>query len=368
MRRIVILTQPLHINYGGVLQAYALQRVLRGMGHDVVTDRHRNSLSRRLVPVWCRNFVGDFARYLINKIRGVTPKHELIDHVGANFIRFVAEHMECVELFDRNGSVREELLERFDTYVVGSDQTWRPSCNVGEQGIYFLDFVRGRDLRRVAYSASFGVDNLGEYSVALKSRCGELLKEFDAVSLREESGVRLCREEFGVDASHTLDPTLMLERGAYEELASGEDKRHGFVGSYILDSSAAKRAVEDRVANVLHLDKFEIGANYTSVESWIAAYRDADFIVTDSFHGTVFSIIFERPFISIVNPERGASRFYSILEALGCEDRAVSVGRGDLEAEVTRLVGEPIDWRAVKQKLESLKQSSLSFLREALNN
>lgn len=363
----MILTQPLHINYGGVLQAYALQRVLRDMGHDVVTDRHRNSLSRRLVPVWCRNSVGDLARYLINKIRGVTPKHELIDHVGGNFTRFVAEHMECVELFDRNGNVIGRVLERFDTFVVGSDQTWRPSCNVGEQGIYFLDFVRGRDLRRVAYSASFGVDNLGEYPAALKSRCGDLLKAFDAVSLREESGVRLCREEFGVDASHTLDPTLLLERGGYEELCACEDKRHGFVGSYILDGSATKRAVEGRVANALNLYKFEIGANYSSVESWIAAFRDADFIVTDSFHGTVFSIIFERPFISIVNPERGASRFNSLLGSLGLEARAVSVG-DDMEAEVTRLVGEPIDWRAIKQKLESLKQSSLSFLREALNN
>ncbi len=365
MRRIAILTQPLYLNYGGVLQAYALQRVLREWGYDVTTDSHRNSLARRVVPRWCRNAIGDFVRRAVNRLRGVTPHHALFEQVGGNFTRFIESHLSTVELFDRNGVVRSECKGLYDTYIVGSDQTWRESCNVGELMHYFLDFVAGEDVRRVSYAASFGVDNLSEYTSSQKHRAAELLTLFDAISLRESSGVRLCREEFGVEAQQVLDPTLLLRRGDYELLAQSVAQTNISLGCYILDRDPQREGWIKNLSQAMSVSSSDIGVGYSSVEGWIASFRDADYIVTDSFHGTIFAILFEKKFITMVNHERGASRFDSLLGGLGLDHRVVV--EGSSVEDMRKLLCEDIDYGELSKKLDVMRAQSLLFLEKSLN-
>ncbi len=365
MRRIVILTQPLHTNYGGMLQAYALQRVLRDMGHRVVTDSHRNSLARRVVPWWCRNVVVDIIRRLVNVIRGVTPHYALVERVGGNFTRFMDTHISTIELFDRNGSVNRRYLKEFDTYVVGSDQTWRPSCNVNEIFRYYLDFVQTEGGRRVAYAASFGVDNLAEYSEDMKLQARALISRFDAVSLREKSGVDMCRSEFGVvDCCQVLDPTMLLRREDYEALVGDISSVGRGVGLYLLDRREEVVTLVESLSQDMSSPSFDIGLNYSSIEEWISSFRDADYIVTDSFHGTLFAILFERKFVTVVNHQRGASRFESLLAMVGLESRMVECSAKS--EEVCDLLGREIDYVEVGRRVEKLRRQSLEFLENSL--
>ena len=383
--KILILTQPLHTNYGGLLQAYALQQILKGMGHDVVTDRL--GVVRKL-PLWNRalRFLYHAVQFCILKNYRYYPYRYLFvsfdkeskakRSISINTERFVNTHIDTIDLLTRSNESVIDAVRQFDAIVVGSDQVWR--ATMSDIPTYFLSFTKAINVKRIAYAASFGTDDLNEYSKMDMKIASESIKLFDAVSVREKSGVHLCRDYFKMDAVHVLDPTMLLSKDDYLKLIEEEDKpcSENILLTYVLDRTQEKNDIIQRVGEALHLTSCENGAVkyfsnvvesnvseciYPSVSRWVAGFRDAQFVVTDSFHGTVFSIIFNKPFVAILNSKRGSSRFISLLSVLGLENRLISTTNDLLEEHL-----KPIDYTEVNKILNDWRYLSISFMERHL--
>ena len=270
--------------------------------------------------------------------------------------------------------------ERFDAFVVGSDQVWRP-CYSPHLPTYFLDFVKDNNrVKKTAYAASFGVD-AWEFSESETKMAKRLAPLFDAISVREDSGVSLCKEYLNVDAKHVLDPTLLLAKEDYIALfeAENEPRSEGDLFTYILDATTSKSEIIAQVANELSLTPFAVQAktnkrsrkNYKHhiddlivppVTKWLRAFYDAKFVVTDSFHGCVFSILFNKPFIAIGNHDRGLARFNSLLSNFNLENRLTFEDSDSIDRE--QRIKSKIDWDSVNSNLTNKKEYSLSFIKE----
>ncbi len=365
--RICILTQPLHTNYGGLLQAYALQQILRDMGHEVWTeDRLVDKFSplRSLFrSAFIRQLFG-WPRYLSSSEIAVIREHTS---------RFIDENIRCtVPVY---GTCKKALEQyEFDCYIVGSDQVWRADYSAGIEN-YFLDFAADSAIK-IAYAASFGVDHW-QWDARKTKHLSHLAQRFDLVSVREQQGVVLCRQFLGVDARRVLDPTMLLSADHYNRLMESAPKRGGAV-SYLLDSDAQMCSAVESLAGDMQLEMSDIAHhvdnNYydgrpassrvvPAVAEWLSALRDAECVVTDSFHGAVFSILFKKPFVLLTNSKRGDSRHITLLNLFGLQSRLIT--RAD---ELTReLMVNPIDYAAVESALERYKEESLQLLGEALN-
>lgn len=379
--KIAILTLPLNLNYGGILQCYALQTVLERMGHEVIVlNRKFNNPPLREVMLQLGSIVKCVVRkyFLGNRsIRLSNPflhnyyiKYPIWDS-SAN-ISFIHSNFKFTPSTTSSRALRNYVLRhQLDCIVVGSDQVWR-ECYCPCITDYFLGFLpSGCKVRKIAYAASFGVQD-SPISARWLDECIRLAGRFDALSVREDSGVTLMQEVFGLQAKHVLDPTMLLEREDYRLLVSKEDKAAASTGvlAYILDKTPEKKQIMDDVAGKLQLPcrsfipDAEKVCVLPSVGQWLAAFDRAGFVITDSFHGCVFSILFRKNFIVILNKDRGADRFHSLLKQFGLQNRLIS-GYGDLEKRAGELF-KPIDYAAVEEKLSRLKADSLRFLREAL--
>ena len=264
----------------------------------------------------------------------------------------------------------------YDAYVVGSDQCWRPRYNEFLTSM-FLDFAKEEKPNRIAYAASFGTDQW-EFTQEETLICSPLAQKFDFVSVREDSGVNLCKDHLGVAAIHVLDPTLLLTKEDYILLieAEKEPKAQGTLFNYILDPDTVKSAFINRVAKERGLKSFQVlpkcqaetrtkddiknrieDCVFPGVTTWLRAFMDAEMTIVDSFHGMVFSIIFNKPFWVIGNANRGMSRFTSLLKVFHLEDRLLDANHlKDVD------INRPIDWSSVNAILEQKRNECINLL------
>lgn len=369
--RICILTQPLQTNYGGLLQAYALQTVLKRVGHEVWTEdrrENRNNLS---------GVLKNNAKILLGPIRKFyypTISEKKVISKNTNF--FIQKYINTTcPIYSSNKLLFDEY--NFDAFIVGSDQVWRPMYSYGIYN-YFLDFTIGKNVKRIAYAASFGTDQW-EFTPEQTAVCSELAKQFDAISVREDSAIGLCRQYLNINAVQMPDPTLLLDKNDYLEIIKNdrpENSHSGGILTYILDDSEIKRGVVQKVSSKLKLNSFsvmpqaqfkDVGKKgiekciYPPVAEWLQGFADADFVVTDSFHGTVFSIIFNKPFISIANKTRGVSRFISLLKGFELEDRLIYS-----EEDFKDNLLNNIDFTEINIAHKKKRAEALEFLTNAL--
>ena len=375
--RIGILTLPLHTNYGGILQAYALQQVLLGMGHEaVVIDEEKQfhfSLKRRI-----EMYVKGKVKRLLQGKDAIIYSPEYYKQLWAARTKhtgqFIAEHITRRTVADVS-----DISERdFDAFVVGSDQIWRARYAQSFPGIgnAFLLFTRGWKVKRISYAASFGTDNW-EYNKADTADCALMVWTFDAISVREASGVTLCREHLGVDATLVVDPTLLLNADDYIKLIKKDTPRSsGNLMCYVLDKGADADNILSAIAQKKSLKAFHSNSQTENhklsleeriqppVEQWLQGFYDADFVVTDSFHACIFSILFGKPFVVIGNKSRGMARFESLLQMFGIEERLV-YSLDDYKQREEALL-RPIDYERVYRILEEKRGEATDFLKRAL--
>ena len=377
--KIGILTQPLQSNYGGLLQAYALQTVLQRLGHDSIVLKRQNI---DIYKISLSSFAHVF-KFAVLRLVGSNvyrPRKESVDAVRQNTDLFIRQYINCSPNLCSTSELKAYAKkESFDAYVVGSDQVWRPRYSAFLTN-YFLDFAENWSVKRIAYAASFGVDDW-EFTPKQGKRCAALAKDFDAISVREYSGVKLCHDYLGVEATHVLDPTLLLSKDDYIKIVQdhNESKREGNLFCYVLDKSADVSSAIDYISEKTDLKSFFTMPNrklnrdneehhleeciYPRVTEWLRSFMDAEMVVTDSFHGCVFSIIFNKPFWVIGNKERGMARFDSLLSTFGLNNRMVSVD--DIS---TIDVKAPIDWSKVEKTKKHLVDYSMSFLTNNLRS
>ena len=370
--KIGILTLPLHTNYGGILQAYALQTALQRMGHNVVVFDTPKTQKAPLSPVV-------YAKRLAHKLLKDKSTRILQEkHYNSTF-PIIAQHTQRFAQKYINRYIVESLSKAdkndFDAIVVGSDQIWRPIyfCTPFKSKAEdsFLAFTKGWNIKRISYAASFGVDHW-EFTKQQTAKCKEAIAMFNAVSVREDAAVIQCKEHFGVDATHVVDPTMLLNKEDYIALIEQENEpiSKGTLFKYILDETPEKRTLVDNVAKELNLEPFAVKPSdkgkpeeriYPPITAWLRAFLDAKFVVCDSFHGVVFSIIFNKPFIVIGNESRGMSRFNSLLKMFSLQERMIT------KIENVDICKKPIDWEVVNATRSHLQAECIEFLRSNLS-
>lgn len=363
--KIGILTLPLNYNYGGILQAYALQTVIERMGHEATVINFPfklNSVSnltklKRLVKKILGlyngyiNFEDDFNKWL--------PKIETFTN------QFINKYIYLSEPINNYNDIQQS---DYDAIIVGSDQIWRPKMFQKDIRFAYLSFAKTWPIRRIAYAASFGTDQW-EYSSQETKDCKELIRLFDAVSVREDSGIVLCKEHFDIDAVCVLDPTMLLDCKVYKDIIGkyASDEGNGKLFSYILDRSSENNKIIAKIEKELKLQAFSINSFDSNikceladriahpVEEWLKAIATSEFIVADSFHACVFAILFHRPFVVIDNINRGSSRIRSLLKKFQLEDRIININTSIKNLEV-------INYEKVDRLLSKYIEESIHFL------
>lgn len=369
--KIGIITLPLHTNYGGILQAYALQTVLERMGHEVVVlDKGQIQHYKLWEACWIypkrfitkfikRRDIDIFARRQYNKI------YPIISQYTQQFIdKYI--HVLTVE------KCRKLRSQNFDAIIVGSDQIWRSKYNENIKNAY-LKFAEQWNIKRISYAASFGTDKW-EYTAKQTQICAKLANKFDAVSVRENSGIRLCHDYLGVNAQHVLDPTMLLSVKDYMGLVekSNVPISSGNLLCYILDENEDIHKLVDVVAEEKKLIPFRVNSKVEDknapigeriqppVEQWLRGFYDAEFVITDSFHACVFSILFNKPFMVYGNRERGLSRLVSLLKTFDLENRLILNS-----SEYANKVGA-FSTVEIEEKLSVYRLESYNFLKKEL--
>lgn len=372
--KIAIMTQPLGSNYGGIIQNYALQKVFTDMGHETVTIDRRGENTQSKIRILAGSYKMLFFRHVL---KSKNPAYLDFKKIFASNHSFLKKYINLSPQIQSTQALEAFFSkEKFDAIVVGSDQVWRPrySPNIFN---FYLDFISKRDdIKKVAYAASFGTEEW-EYTKEQTEKCRNLIQQFHGISVREDSGIQLCTDYLRRnDAEHVLDPTLLLKAEDYSKFITESGNKKGLF-SYVLDNSKEKKEFIDICAEELKLEKFSNQSKYKTnvpkngpiddyivppIEGWLQGFRDADFVITDSFHGTVFSILNEKPFFTLVNKSRGASRFESLLQQLGLADRLIYDVK---DFDVSQLSSQ-INYEPVRSKLHSLKENSINFLKSNL--
>lgn len=359
------------------MQNFALQKVVKSMGHDAWTVQFRipktilflSFVKRCLVKILQLLRIGTFKK---------SYSYEEKKYIWQKVLSFVAQKIDLTSPVTNNRRLKR-VVASDDTagFIIGSDQVWRPKYTL-DISWYFCDFLTPDSTRkRVAFSASFGVD-FNEYSPKQIQMAKRNLAKFSGVSVRETSGIQLCKELFEYpDAVCTLDPTLLLPVAEYQKLLSDDMKpQEREVVSYFLDTTLPKLEVLRLIAGwksytVVNLlpDNYEYNNSspkpiVPAIEEWLSHISNAEIVLTDSFHGLVFSILFHRQFVVFCNPCRGNSRIESLLHLLGLQDRMVR----DISFQVVRQVlGNKIDYSQPDQKLQECRDFAFSFLQNCLN-
>jgi nucleoside-diphosphate-sugar epimerase len=332
-----ILTLTGYYNYGNIIQRYSLQQFLRQRGY-------------RFISYWGQPF-------------GMSGTEFDRFRYTAGFVK------KCIWLkpFDP--------LDDFRLYIVGSDQVWRNwgySDENKELGYYFFNFVLKQQTKRIVYAASFGQDNINNTLISQEflKYVKPLIKKIDYISMRESSGVKIMQDKWKVKAQHVLDPTMLLTVDDYNELIRkspyklNETKQ---IFAYILEVNSKKEKI---IKDISYATKMEVDRIHPyqldvlpPVEQWLEGFRDAELVVTDSFHGAVFAIINNTPFVVIENLGGGVTRVTGLLEQFGLENRLVAENEADT-FDLSKL--KPIDWREVNSKVKQLRDQSADWLLNAI--
>lgn len=333
--RIGIITLPLDFNYGGILQAYSLEEILRRQGHYVEHIEIERPI--KLLPIKTRYLVYSkrfFQKYLLRKNVRVFQEaylYRTYNQVTQHTSRFINKYINRRIV----GSYSVLKNSDYDALIVGSDQVWRAAYTKGARGYAsFLDFARNWNVKRLAYSCSFGTD-VWEFNKEETEYIKELIKLFDVITVREASGVDLCRNFLHITAQQVLDPTMLLDKADYEALINNSNTHQspGNMMCYVLDETPDKTDFINRIAIEHNLKPFRSNSKaenrwapaeeriQPSVEQWLRGFLDAELVITDSFHACVFSLIFDKPFVCLGNKKRGMTRFYSLLQLFEQEYR-----------------------------------------------
>jgi hypothetical protein len=338
-------------NYGAVLQAFSIYKLIESLGYE---------------------------SYIVNYVpEPVTFRKkfaaQIIALLGLEFRKFRKQNIKRILPKSNTSDELKKLNELLDGFVVGSDQVWRYRKDEQSMFRYYLDFV-DENKTKIAYAASFGVDHW-EAGEKITADVKKLIHRFQAVSVREESGVEICRNVFGVETIHVLDPTLLLNPKFFHELADKKPapKAHEPKLVYmLLDDSAEKENFFKTIAKKHRLKFVRINGKklvskkgfflWKSVSSWLSNIKHAEVVITDSFHCTVFSILFKKKFICIANKRRGVTRLENLLKLIQLENRLIF----DFNQLDENLLGADIDYQKVDRFLLEEKNKSINFLKNSL--
>lgn len=314
-------------NYGAILTAYALQQVLLEMGYS--------------------------SRLIAGLYGGAEHKYR-----GSRSERFARKHLKITDFCIANDDFTR-LNRQARAFITGSDQVWR---GLYSRPYHYLSFAAAGK-KKIAVSASFGTETLdvGPYD---KNKLGGWLSRFTAISTREDSGVKICKSEFSLEAQHILDPVFLLDKERYDALILDRRVFDGKGVVYVLDNTPDKKVLVAGIAKCLDKELVNL-ADANDVEDWLAGVATADFLITDSFHGVCFAIIFQRPFVCLGNNDRGNARFNSLFRTLGVSIENVFAQTSQQALEILKSNWQPM-LQLIKTKLAQEQRRAREWLTIAL--
>lgn len=331
-------------NYGNVLQRFALKQYLKKHGF---------------------NF--DILRIESFKI------NDKNQDTHADILRFVDTYLDDIE-YD------QDKLQGYRNYVVGSDQVWRAGfwdLFQGNWKPYFLEFLKDDSANRISYAASFGMDTLEEadYTLDTISEVKPYLEKFNAISVREIHGVDLVKQitdGLKNDVEFVIDPTMLLTSQDYSQLANknpvSTTRNKSKLFAYFLRYEEDIKKFTEKIANrdfnndydVYFVDK----TKENSIEGWLSGFRDAEFVLTDSFHGSVFSILNNKDFIVYIDPIQSTGRIRSLFSELGIDEERILERGKDTDLNIKKM--KQIEWEKVNVNLDRLREQSGRWLINSL--
>lgn len=361
-KKIGILTLPLVENFGGILQAVALYGFLDSKGYDVSFLKNSHNYTEKWDIKKFFKFISlktiRESIYIYRKVSGNAP--------------FLREYLPQQTRLLKYKSDYEAVNSAygFDAVVVGSDQVWRWEYIQNGYRRYFLDFIDAKSTKKIAYAASFGTS--AWESPELRPEIVKLLRDFRAISTREFDGVDICKTLGRSDCVHVLDPTLLVPASFYERFTSPPviGRENKYILSYILDKGP-------QVDGLLHKIQVDTGGEIPvlaigldaklTVDKWVDLFSKASYIVTDSYHGLLFSIIFKKKFTVVVNRKRGASRFDTVLSLFNLQHRAIELDYIK-NGFVSGFFDCDINYGLVSGVLDEHRNISSNYLIEAIEN
>lgn len=335
MKKIAIITWFRYKNYGSILQAYALGTYLKDCGYDV---SYIDYIPNKQFPKPLINrIISDEFHSKIKEIIFDRTKPINMDlfNRGKNFDNFIQRYFKVTEQCSTNSEL-ESLAKGYDAIICGSDQIWSP---IVYDEKYFLTFAKNINVKKISYAPSFGMPNIKDRAVY--QQMSDAIKQLDSISVREDSGVDIIYDLTGRKAEVVVDPTLLLSKQEWEKIAKPHNNKiekpyillyflgnNSFYGKYI---EWIKRNGFEAVLIPVHnhdYDKKCTIAENIGPEQFIELIRNSVGVCTDSFHATVFSILFNKPFLTLARFKDNNSisqneRLYSLLDLIGQRERFV---------------------------------------------
>lgn len=359
--RVGIMTFHNVINYGGVLQCYALQQTLVEEGYDVEIINYENSYFKKFYsPLYISS---PFFRKTLYMIYAFPQKCKR----KIKFADFRKKYLQESSLYTAQNI--NTVNGKYDAIVVGSDQVWNLVLTNNDEN-YFIPFVNKG--KKIAYAASIG---LKEIPQELKNKYETLIKGFGRISVREESAANIINDLTGEKPQVCIDPVLLLGEKGWNSIANDSQllAKEKYILVYKINKSicykAAKRLQEETGLKVVVIkpdktcDRTFCKFKCISPVEFVSLFSRAQYIVTDSFHGTVFSILFGKKFAYYRDQSKDNRnvRILNLLDSLGLNSRC-----NDTVEDVLRVI-EEIDYSNVSAKLEIQREISKKYLLNSIN-
>ncbi len=370
MKKVNILTIHFGMNHGSFLQTYALQTHLLSTGHEVeiidyIPERYRiwNGLFKRKHKNF--NLPILLAYYPVAVFRE-SPLRNKFRRFGQKYFNLTRKCSSHQDLMNLNSDA--------DIYIVGSDQVWNEDYNGINEMAYYLDFVpEGK--KKISYAASFGKEL--PYDEPYAKKVLPMLKRFAAISVRESSGVTKLAK-YGLSATHVVDPTFLLSSQQWSRFAKDYNETEPYVLVYVIDSAFEKllqiaNEIKEKYGVKLYVICYKKGNDnrvdkyFTTImpDEFIGLISRAAYVVANSFHGTVFSVIFSRPCI-VLGKLKYNTRMISLLEKIGLSRRFIPYTTDYRDIDYDALLMNCDDMRDCKKYLDMWVNESKNFLEEAL--
>lgn len=356
-----ILTFHRALNYGAILQAYALQRKFKNLGYNAEIIDYRPEFNERR-----------FEKPSVSEILKPRSLYNIIFRNGyfkferGPFEEFINKNINLSPdvVYDENGL--KIYNERYKKFIVGSDQVWNFACSEHDVN-YFLPFAKN-DIQRTSYAASFGVSNIKE---EYEKEYTNLINGFSAISVREEDGKKIVEKLTKKKANVVLDPTFLISKVEWAMIKDDSlINKNGYVLLYLMHEDReliriAKKIAKEKGVEVIYISDRLIKARgvktYSNItpSQWVGLFYNATYIITNSFHGTAFSIICEKQFsIKLIENSIANSRLKNVLKKFGLEKRCINEDRENYKRK--------IDYNIINHKLVILQSDSEKFIKECI--
>lgn len=317
-------------NYGACLTAYALYRLLEE---------------------------NDYTPTLIDR----SSDKEAITYKFTNFIKKYCNRTKTINSYIDSYDINNDK----SVFITGSDQVFRPKFAQSHLSEFLLDFTNIYS-KKIAFSASFGVSKeqfIAETDTKTIERMKHLLKGFDYISIREKAGVKICKELFDIDAEWIIDPVFMIDKSNYENISKNSNlDSTGKIVSYIFGKNKTNTKLFNHLKNTYNTDVIELLDIPMNIENWLNAIKNCKLLISNSFHGICFAIIFNKPFICLGKETEAPDRFDSLFELLGIENKCVNSINEIYEKDCIF----NIDYEKVNKKIKQEAIRGIEFLRNSI--